>query len=173
MLIAGSVCDLEYRAFVKGGVPSWQQEYRQRPRVYKGTAGGRAFQFGAATDDQTAADTNKLSGSVSTGAATFSFIQVLLNQINLEGSTGRHSWQEKSCQSEAASQHGLLRGVQSDCIISFFVLTELTPLAWTGGPIASQSLQSIIFGKLGFWSSYHIRLTSACLWPAGSRECWD
>ena len=32
---------------------------------------------GAATDDQTAADTNKLSGNVSTGAATFSFIQAL------------------------------------------------------------------------------------------------
>lgn len=45
-------------------------------RYYKGTAGGRAFQFGAASDDQTAADTNKLSGNVSTGAATFSFIQV-------------------------------------------------------------------------------------------------
>lgn len=71
------MCDLEYKASVKGGHPSWTQEYRQRPRIYKGTGGGRAFQFGAATDDQTAADTNKLSGNVSTGAATFSFIQVL------------------------------------------------------------------------------------------------
>lgn len=68
---------MEYKASVKGGHPSWTQEYRQRPRIYKGTGGGRAFQFGAATDDQTAADTNKLSGNVSTGAATFSFIQVL------------------------------------------------------------------------------------------------
>lgn len=75
-ITAGSVCDLEFRASIKGGQPNWQREYSQRPRVYKGTAGGRAFQFGAATDDQTAADTNKLSGSVSTGAATFSFIQV-------------------------------------------------------------------------------------------------
>lgn len=42
----------------------------------QGTAGGEAFQFGAARDSQTAADTNQLSGNVSTGAATFAFIQV-------------------------------------------------------------------------------------------------
>ena len=42
----------------------------------QGTNGGEAFQFGAARDAQTAADTSQLSGNVSTGAATFSFIQV-------------------------------------------------------------------------------------------------
>ncbi len=42
----------------------------------QGTAGGEAFQFGAARDSQTAADTSQLSGNVSTGAATFAFIQV-------------------------------------------------------------------------------------------------
>ena len=42
----------------------------------QGTAGGEAIQFGAARDRQTAADTSALSGNVSTGAATFSFIQV-------------------------------------------------------------------------------------------------
>ena len=68
---------MEYMAVVSGGRPSWKQEYATRPNIHKGTAGGRAIQFGAATDDQTAADTNKLSGNVSTGAATFSFIQVL------------------------------------------------------------------------------------------------
>lgn len=83
----GSLCDMEWKASVSSGAPKWKQEYRFQPRVYKGTAGGRAYQFGAATDDQTAADTNKLSGNVSTGAATFSFIQVRL-QAQGHGSRG-------------------------------------------------------------------------------------
>ena len=41
----------------------------------QGTAGGEAIQFGASRDRQTAADTAALSGNVSTGAATFAFIQ--------------------------------------------------------------------------------------------------
>ncbi len=45
--------------------------------VMQGTAGGEAVQFGAARDSQTAADTSALSGNVSTGAATFSFIQAI------------------------------------------------------------------------------------------------
>ena len=43
----------------------------------QGTNGGEAIQFGAARDSQTAADTAALSGNVSTGAATFSFIQAI------------------------------------------------------------------------------------------------
>ena len=43
----------------------------------QGTAGGEAIQFGAARDSQTAADTSALSGNVSTGAATFCFIQAI------------------------------------------------------------------------------------------------
>lgn len=43
----------------------------------QGTRGGEAIQFGAARDSQTAADTSALSGNVSTGAATFSFIQAI------------------------------------------------------------------------------------------------
>ena len=43
----------------------------------QGTQGGEAIQFGAARDSQTAADTAALSGHVSTGAATFSFIQAI------------------------------------------------------------------------------------------------
>jgi hypothetical protein len=42
----------------------------------QGTAGGEVIQFGASRDQQTAADTQKLSGYVATGAATFCFIQV-------------------------------------------------------------------------------------------------
>ncbi len=45
------------------------------PRCAQGTAGGEAIQFGASRDRQTAADTAALSGNVSTGAATFAFIQ--------------------------------------------------------------------------------------------------
>lgn len=44
--------------------------------LVQGTRGGEAFQFGASRDSQTAADTSQLSGGISTGAATFSFIQV-------------------------------------------------------------------------------------------------
>lgn len=43
----------------------------------QGTNGGEAIQFGASRDGQTAADTSALSGNVSTGAATFSFIQAI------------------------------------------------------------------------------------------------
>ena len=46
-------------------------------RLWQGTQGGEAIQFGAARDSQTAADTAALSGHVSTGAATFSFIQAI------------------------------------------------------------------------------------------------
>ncbi|KAK9803281.1 hypothetical protein WJX72_006942 [[Myrmecia] bisecta] len=74
---SGSMLDLEYRAKVKGGVPTWKNEYRRRPSVYKGTMGGEAIQFGASRDSQTAADTAALSGGVATGAATFSFIQAI------------------------------------------------------------------------------------------------
>lgn len=54
----------------------------------QGTAGGEAFQFGAARDSQTAADTAQLSGHVSTGAATFSFIQAI-ERVGTEISYGR------------------------------------------------------------------------------------
>ena len=42
---SGSVADLEYISHVKGGQPHWSQEYRRRPSVYKGTAGGRCFHY--------------------------------------------------------------------------------------------------------------------------------
>ena len=48
-----------------------------KSRQVKGTSGGTAFQFGACKDSQVAADTNGLSGSAYTGAATFSFIEAI------------------------------------------------------------------------------------------------
>lgn len=48
-----------------------------KSRVIKGTSGGTAFQFGACKDSQVAADTNSMSGSAYTGAATFSFIDAV------------------------------------------------------------------------------------------------
>lgn len=48
-----------------------------KTRQIKGTSGGTAFQFGACKDSQTAADTNGLSGSAYTGAATYSFIEAV------------------------------------------------------------------------------------------------
>lgn len=48
-----------------------------KSRVIKGTSGGTAFQFGACKDSQVAADTNAMSGSAYTGAATFSFIDAV------------------------------------------------------------------------------------------------
>ena len=44
-------------------------------RVYKGTRGGLAVQFGACKDSQLAQDTAALSGGTHTGAATYLFIQ--------------------------------------------------------------------------------------------------
>jgi hypothetical protein len=43
----------------------------------KGTSGGTVFQLGACKDSQTAADTNAMSGTAYTGAATFSFIEAV------------------------------------------------------------------------------------------------
>lgn len=48
-----------------------------KSRVIKGTSGGIAFQLGACKDSQVAADTNAMSGSAYTGAATFSFIDAV------------------------------------------------------------------------------------------------
>eukprot|EP00878_Enallax_costatus_P028864 GHUV01031216.1.p1 GENE.GHUV01031216.1~~GHUV01031216.1.p1 ORF type:complete len:146 (+),score=39.72 GHUV01031216.1:1438-1875(+) len=48
-----------------------------KSRQIKGTSGGTAFQIGACKDSQTAADTNGLSGSAYTGAATYSFIEAV------------------------------------------------------------------------------------------------
>lgn len=42
----------------------------------QGTAGGEVLQIGASRDKQTAADTASMTGGISTGAATFAFIQV-------------------------------------------------------------------------------------------------
>lgn len=74
---SGSTFDLAYRTELTAAGASWEREYAHQPRVYKGTAGGLAVQFGAARDSQVAADTAQLSGSVSTGAATYAFIQAI------------------------------------------------------------------------------------------------
>ena len=74
---SGSVLDLEFRTEFAGGAASWQQEYTRRPSRPKGTAGGIALAFSAARDGQVAADTAALSGTVSTGAATFAFISAI------------------------------------------------------------------------------------------------
>ncbi|KAK9846629.1 hypothetical protein WJX81_007951 [Elliptochloris bilobata] len=74
---SGTAMDLEYRCKAKHGEINWKMEYDHQPSVYKGTAGGEVIQFGAARDRQTAADTAALSGNVSTGAATFAFIQAV------------------------------------------------------------------------------------------------
>jgi hypothetical protein len=74
---SGSTFDLPYRTEMTAAGASWEREYNHQPRAYKGTRGGLAVQFGAARDSQVAADTAALSGSVSTGAATFAFIQAV------------------------------------------------------------------------------------------------
>eukprot|EP00884_Botryococcus_braunii_P000501 jgi/Botrbrau1/10451/Bobra.0133s0058.1 len=72
---SGSVLDLEYNCKARDGPLYWKTAYDHAPSMYKGTAGGEVFQFGASRDKQKAADTQALSGYASTGAATFSFIQ--------------------------------------------------------------------------------------------------
>lgn len=74
---SGSVMDLPYSTRVVNGRLEWRSEYARPTRAYKGTAGGFAVQIGAALDSQTAADTTKLSGYTSTGAATYAFIQAI------------------------------------------------------------------------------------------------
>ncbi|KAI8474792.1 MAG: type I metacaspase [Monoraphidium minutum] len=66
---SGTVLDLPYTAkYDKSGAAYWEQS-----RMY-GTAGGTAFQLGACSDGQTAADTSAMSKQAYTGAATYSFI---------------------------------------------------------------------------------------------------
>ena len=74
---SGSTFDLPYRTELTAAGASWEREYTHQPKLYKGTSGGLAVQFGAARDSQVAADTAQLSGTVSTGAATFAFIQAI------------------------------------------------------------------------------------------------
>jgi len=72
---SGSACDLPYHVNELTGM-RWVSTYRRGfTRVYKGTAGGRAVQIAACSDAQTAADTNSMSRTVHTGAATYCFIE--------------------------------------------------------------------------------------------------
>eukprot|EP00192_Tetraselmis_astigmatica_P004385 CAMPEP_0117667254 /NCGR_PEP_ID=MMETSP0804-20121206/10853_1 /TAXON_ID=1074897 /ORGANISM="Tetraselmis astigmatica, Strain CCMP880" /LENGTH=429 /DNA_ID=CAMNT_0005474937 /DNA_START=80 /DNA_END=1369 /DNA_ORIENTATION=- len=74
---SGSSCDLPYQVSEVTGM-RWASTYSKGyTRVYKGTAGGRAIQISACSDQQTAADTNAMSRSVHTGAATYSFIEAI------------------------------------------------------------------------------------------------
>ncbi|BDA41997.1 Metacaspase-1A [Coccomyxa sp. Obi] len=77
---SGSALDLEFKCKVKDTGVTWKPEYTRRPACYKGTAGGEVLQIGASRDKQTAADTASLSGGISTGAATFAFIQAIERQ---------------------------------------------------------------------------------------------
>jgi len=64
---SGSSCDLPYQVSEVTGM-RWASTYSKGyTRVYKGTAGGRAIQISACSDQQTAADTNAMSRSVHTG----------------------------------------------------------------------------------------------------------
>lgn len=45
--------------------------------MFKGTRGGLVVQFSACKDSETAADTEKLSGGIHTGAATYLFIEAV------------------------------------------------------------------------------------------------
>lgn len=68
---SGSVFDLPYLVRLKGSRGDWVEA----SRVIKGTSGGFCVQFSACKDSQVAADTAALSGSVNTGACTYSFIE--------------------------------------------------------------------------------------------------
>jgi len=70
---SGTVLDLPYRTKLKNGMFQW----KGRPNTRKSSAGGTVLQFGACRDSQVAQDTNRMSGSAYTGAATFSFIQAI------------------------------------------------------------------------------------------------
>ena len=75
---SGSVLDLPYRTEMTPRGASWAAEYGPRgPRSKKDTSGGLAVQFGSSRDSQVSADTAALSGTVSTGAATWAFINAI------------------------------------------------------------------------------------------------
>lgn len=76
---SGSTMDLPYSAVVSNGsYAQWtSQYYSPAVAARKGTAGGFCVQIGAALDSQVAADTSAMSGYVSTGAATYAFIQAV------------------------------------------------------------------------------------------------
>lgn len=71
---SGTALDLPLRVKIDGA-GRWY--WKGRPRADKATMGGTAYQFGACKDSQTAQDTNRLSGSAYTGAATFCFIEAI------------------------------------------------------------------------------------------------
>lgn len=72
---SGTAMDLEFYTKIKNGRIEWRSE--GPTRKYKGTSGGTAVLFSACADEEVAQDTNDLSGSVNTGAATHSFIEAV------------------------------------------------------------------------------------------------
>ena len=73
---SGTAMDLEFYTKLKGGNIEWRSE--GPTRLYKGTSGGFAILFSACADSQVAQDTDDLSGSVHTGAATHAFIEAVV-----------------------------------------------------------------------------------------------
>ncbi|XP_057977354.1 metacaspase-1-like [Malania oleifera] len=79
---SGTVLDLPFVCRMnKEGYYFWEDH--SRPSTYKGTDGGLALCFSACDDHQTSADTKALSGSVTTGVLTYSFIQAVQNEPGL------------------------------------------------------------------------------------------
>ena len=76
---SGTILDLPYQCTPEQGQTQWGGSYWvPAQRVFKGTAGGLAICISGCRDDQTSADTAKLSqGATTTGAMLYSFIQAV------------------------------------------------------------------------------------------------
>ncbi|TQD78068.1 hypothetical protein C1H46_036381 [Malus baccata] len=79
---SGTVLDLPFVCRInREGYYKWE-DHRCSP-IYKGTNGGLAVSISACDDHQTSSDTTALSGYISTGALTYSFIQAMENDPGL------------------------------------------------------------------------------------------
>mmetsp|Transcript_9073 Transcript_9073/g.22825 ORF Transcript_9073/g.22825 Transcript_9073/m.22825 type:complete len:433 (+) Transcript_9073:220-1518(+) len=116
---SGSACDLPYMVNEKTGL-RWVSTYRKGyTRQYKGTAGGLAVQIAACSDNETAADTNSMSRSVHTGAATYTFIEAI------ERGGAHQTWVQLLGQMQASIRRALgsagSSGMQGSSLISMLL----------------------------------------------------
>lgn len=141
---SGSVMDLPYSASVNDQTNQafWRSEYSRPTRLYKGTAGGFVVSISASQDSQTAADTSRLSGNVSTGAATYCFIQA----IERRGSTMTYG--DLLLSMDAALRQALGAASSGGAVPSLPGMGGLLGGGGGGGMIGG-FLESILAGGLG------------------------
>ncbi|KAK3268887.1 hypothetical protein CYMTET_22635 [Cymbomonas tetramitiformis] len=79
---SGTAMDLQFTCRMDQGGATWEDERckggrHSRHQSFSSTQGGDAVLFSGCQDNQTSADTNAMSGNVSTGAMTYCFIEAI------------------------------------------------------------------------------------------------